>query len=484
MSRTARPAISSGPSHERTNRVGAPARPRTAVPVRLRRRITPAVVAAAILLPASAFAQGRDTVLTLSGAQELLRERSPQYRASLASASAAGEGVWSAWGAFFPTASVNASWSRNEFTTETFLDPTGVPQVADPPITSVAKTASQSLNLNWTALNGGRRFFELGASRARAKAADLAAVARLVELETQLATRYFEALKQQELAALAADLLAARRRDLEITRARFRIAAVAQTDVLGAEIQVGQQELAALRAEQAADAARRELSAIIGLEDDISYGLRDTLAVFDPGLLDPAVLVTAARASNPDLARLDEEIRAQRQSVWAARGTWLPNVTLGLSFSRSENLPETGSLLEFSPRNDSESFRLTFSWPLFNGFEKKVRVGQESARLQETRQNRRGRVLEVEKDVRNAYDALAQSYRAVQLQQRNVELARESVRLTTERYRIGAASYIELQNATTQATEAERGLIEARYDFMTNLARLQGAVGRPIETPR
>ena len=92
-------------------------------------------------------------------------------------------------------------------------------------------------------------------------------------------------------------------------------------------------------------------------------------------------------------------------------------------------------------------------------------------------------ILETDKEVKNAYDALLTDYQAVQLQEQNVQLARESVRLATERYQIGSISYIELQNATNQATEAERGLIEARYAFMQSLARLQGAVGRPIPIP-
>ncbi len=57
------------------------------------------------------------------------------------------------------------------------------------------------------------------------------------------------------------------------------------------------------------------------------------------------------------------------------------------------------------------------------------------------------------------------------------------MRLTTERYRIGATSYLELQRAIDQLTEAERGLIDARYSFMQALAQLQGAVGRPIVIP-
>ncbi len=442
-----------------------------------------AAAAACLALQTPAAAQTTDTVLTLSGARDILETNNPDYRASLAAADATGESVWQAWGSWLPTATLRSSWGRTEFTTKTFLDPTGVPQELPEPITDVSKSVSQSLSFGWTLFQGGRRLFDVSASKANARAADLAAVSRLVQLESQMEGQYFEALKRQELARLAEDLLAARRRDLEITQARFRIAASTQSDVLQAEVQVGQNELALLQARQAADAARRELSALLGLGEEVQYGLRDTAAIFDPALLNVVTLVEAARRSNPELARLDAQIDARGRTLWAERGTWLPTITLSYALGRSEQLPGNASLFEFAPTNTSNSFGVTFNWPLFSGFEKKTRTGQASAQLQEARANKVAGLLEVEKSVRNAYDALVTAYRTVQIQQHNVELARESVRLTTERYRIGAATYIELQQATSQLTEAERGLIEARYDFMRAFAELQGAVGLPIPIP-
>jgi outer membrane protein TolC len=428
-------------------------------------------------------AQPPDTVLALSGAQSLLRRNSPSYRAALAAADATGASVWSAWGALFPAVTAQASFGRNEFTTRTFVDPTGISRELEEPVTSITKQASASLFFQWTLFDGGSRIFDLGASRAAARAADLAAIARLVQLQSQMESQYYEALKQQELARLARELLAARRRDLEVTRARFRIASAQQTDVLQAEVQVGQSELAVLRAEQAAEAARRELSAMIGLGEEIGYELRDTAFVFDPGLLRPEDLLRLARASNPELRRLDAEIDAAHRKLWSARGTWLPNVSVSLALSRSEVLGPSGDLFNTNPRNSGNDLRFTLSWPLLAGLEKKWRTGQQSARLQEARQNKVAGILDTDKEVKNAYDELVTAYRAVRLQTRNVELARESVRLATQRYRIGAISYIELQNATAQATQAERGLIEARYEFMQAFARLQGVVGRPIEIP-
>jgi len=425
----------------------------------------------------------QDTVLTLTGASSLLQQYNPDYRAALASANAMGEGVWSAWGAIIPTGTAQASFGRNEFTTRTFVDPAGEAQELEDPLTSITKTASAGLVFNWQVFDGGSKFFDIGASNASARAADYAAIARLVQLQSQMHSQYYEALKQQELSRLSHDLLAARQRDLEVTQARFRIASAQQTDVLQAEVQVGQNELAVLRSEQAAEAAKRDLSAMIGLEEGMDYELRDSAAIFDPSALRPVDLVNAARASSPELLRLDEEISAANRRLWSARGTWLPNISISLALSRSEVLGPEGDIFNTDPRNSGNNLQFAFSWPLLAGFEKKWRTGQESARLQEARQNKVAGILTTDKEIKNAYDALVTAFQAVQLQERNVRLARESVRLATERYRIGAISYIELQNATNQATEAERGLIEARYDFMQSFARLQGAVGRPIQIP-
>jgi outer membrane protein len=428
--------------------------------------------------------QATDTMLTLDGARLLLEQSSPQYRSALAQADAAGQGVWSAWGAILPTASLSASFSRSEFTVKTFEDPTGVVQELEDPITDISKSASQRLNFNWRVFDGGSNIFTIGTANAEARAADLTAVATLVQLQSTMETQFFEALKQQELERLARALLEARRRDLELTQARFRIAAVDQAAVLQAEIEVGRQELEVLRAEQFAEAARRELSVMIGLPEEITYELRDTAVVFDPTVFLADQLVEAARESNPELARRDADIDARNRNRWSARGTWLPTIDISLGLSRSESAGAGGNFFRFNPRNTGQSLSFSFSWPLFSGFDRKVRNAQASSQLQQARHDKFASLLNVEKEVRNQYDALVTGYQSVRLQERNVDLARESVRLTTERYRIGAASYIQLQQATSQATQTEQGLINARYEFMKTLARLQAAVGRPIAIPR
>ncbi|NIQ54096.1 MAG: hypothetical protein GWN71_12080, partial [Gammaproteobacteria bacterium] len=67
---------------------------RSPAPTRLASRI--AVLALLLSSPAAGPVQGQtaDTVLTLGDARTLLRRNSPEYRAQLAAANAAGEDVW------------------------------------------------------------------------------------------------------------------------------------------------------------------------------------------------------------------------------------------------------------------------------------------------------------------------------------------------------------------------------------------------------
>jgi outer membrane protein len=70
--------------------------------------------------------------------------------------------------------------------------------------------------------------------------------------------------------------------------------------------------------------------------------------------------------------------------------------------------------------------------------------------------------------------------RSAELEARNVELAEQQLLLARERYRLGAASYVELQEAETLKARADRAYLSALYQFHESLAALEAAVGRSL----
>lgn len=429
--------------------------------------------------PPEAGAGAASDSLTLQAAIETALGEAPEVRSARADLSAAESGRWADWGAFLPTASAGASFRRSDFTTFTFVSPEGVSRALDDPVESTSKGASQSLSLNWTLLQGGRRIAELMAGGSQVDAAGHRLGLAERRTVAQVKRAYVEARKQERLAELAREQLEARRRDLEITRERYRMAAVGRSDLLGAELELEEARLAVLEAEDAARVARRALRVAMGVDPEAEgeAALGEVPDPPDASGLDPAGLVDRALSGNPELAALREEAEAARASLWGARARYLPEISVGVNLSRSESLGPEGDLFVFDPRNRGSSFSVQASWNLFSGFQRKEQTAQASASLTRATVERSRRRIELEKEVRDAVEEIRRRSERLDILGRSVELARQRLELAREQYRLGTFDYLQLQNAVQQLSTAEERLLRERYDYLLAWADLEERVG-------
>lgn len=431
-------------------------------------------------IPADTTAQSPGDTLTLQGAIETALGEAPDVTSARAGLSAAEASRWADWGALLPTASARAGFGRSDFTTFTFISPEGVSRRLDDPVESTSKSVSQSLSLSWTLLDGGRRIADLKAGSAERDAA----VHRLDLAErrtvAQVKRNFVEARKQERLAELAREQLEARESDLEVTRERYRMAAVGRSDLLGAELEVEEARLGLLEARDAARTARRDLRIAMGLEPEAEEAVPVLAEVPDPpdaSELEPVALVGRALEENPELAALRAEASAASASLWGARARYLPTITVGFGLSRSERLGPEGDLFVFDPRNRGRSFSVQASWDLFSGFQRREGTARASASLTRARAERTRRRLQLEKEVRDQVQEIRRRSERLGILSRRAELARQRLELAREQYRLGTFDYLQLQSATRQLSTAEEQLLRERYDYMTAWADLEERVG-------
>ena len=69
---------------------------------------------------------------------------------------------------------------------------------------------------------------------------------------------------------------------------------------------------------------------------------------------------------------------------------------------------------------------------------------------------------------------------ARQFNPRDAQMGDNMIWLARERYRLGAASFLELQEAVTIKARADRAYLIAVYSFHENMAALEAAVGRNL----
>lgn len=442
----------------------------------------PGVVALGVigLLAAGPPAAPAQEVTTLEAALRTALSNNPNIEASSAAAAAASSSRWADWGAFLPTVDLRASLSQTDFTTVTFVDPTGVAAEVDPPITSTRKNSSGSLSFGLPLLSPERiSDVKAGSAREDAENYRLKATERTVVRDVKRA--YFEALKQTRLLDVSKRQRDARRQDLEVTRQRYRIAAASRSDLLGAEIDLSNAELRVLDSEDALSMALRQLQVTLGIQvtnaDPDSMKLVDVEQIPDAAPLNSDGLVRGALVSNPTLLALQMDEKAAAAVLWTAKASYLPTINIGYSFGRSKELGRDESLFDFSPANTSNGLVISGSWNLFSGFSRKRLTAQADLRKRQAAAQLTAGQLQLEKDVRDLVEELKRRSQRYEILARSAELARERLELAREQYRLGSIPYFNLQQAIDQLTLSEQELFREQYDYLIGWANLEEKVG-------
>lgn len=442
--------------------------------------------AAAVEGPAGASriagAASPDT-LTLEEAVRIGLGEDPDIRAERADRASASGKRLATWGAFLPRLTARASFSRFDFTNFTFAAPEGSSRRLDEPESGVRKSSRQSIGLDWTLLDGGRRIAEWKAGGARVDAARhrVSAAERQTVAEVRLA--YFRALEQRRLVERARRQLEARRRDLALARKRYAIADADRSEILGARSDTLDARLDLLEARRQARVRTRQLRTAMGVDAgrlaaDAPLAPMEALPALD-SLSERALLRRTIR-NHPDLEALEAEARAASADRWAARSGYLPTVSLGYDLSRDETLGREGDFFVLDPSNDQESLSLRVSWDLFGGFRRGAEQARASAGLHRARARRAKRRLELRAELRNRVEELRRRKDRLELLRTKVELARERVEVTRERFRLGDVSYLELQQVIDRLDGAERERIAERFEYLRAWAELERVAG-PIE---
>lgn len=160
-----------------------------------------------------------------------------------------------------------------------------------------------------------------------------------------------------------------------------------------------------------------------------------------------------------------------------------------LSAAQRQGVLEDNDVFPFNFTKSPLSVSLSVSIPVFSGFSRQLAVEQASAAAHDARHNRRAEELRLRRAVTEAYNALLAAWEVVQIEERNRELAEQRLEAARQRYQMGAApaqgtsagsTFLELLDAQTSMSTAERDYLNAVYDFHLSLAQLEDATGRTL----
>jgi outer membrane protein TolC len=417
--------------------------------------------------PAAAQGPAADSLpLSLRAALDLGLQRNPQVLTAGYSRSAAGAGLWDAYGNFLPQVSLSGQLQQ--------VDEGQFVLFGAEFVSPQSRNTVYSWDVTHSLLDSGRDLFRLKSARANVDQAIAGYDLQSLTTATQIETQYLEARRQQALVNRALFEVEQRKQQLALAQGRYDVGAVTRSDVLLARLELNRAEVAVLQAEQRLEEARLGLRRLLGgALPDRPLELTTTFQVFQPGY-DIQDLVARALAEHPSLRETRAQQEADAAQLWMARSAYLPSLQLRYTIQRTA--ADTFDF-KFSEFSEQSVVGLVLNWQVFGGFERYNQTSQANAALQSARAEEVGRALQVEQDVRTAHSRLLTAYASHQAAQLSVELAAEDLRLGEARYRTGTGSFVDLVDARTRSAVADVELISATYDFYLAVVQLELATG-------
>lgn len=333
-------------------------------------------------------------------------------------------------------------------------------------------------NLYLAALSLNQAIYQGGTLRATVRSAENVRSAAEHDLEAEKNNLTFEARHLFYTALLTGEILDLQRQSLafleeqlERARQQFRAGALSEFDLLRAEVELSNQRPKVIAAENHARQARDELKQLIGLtlEQPISLSGRLELQPLDIMLEEARSAAVQCRA---ELRAQEDLERAAAESVRAARGAYLPSLSL---FAHA-----LGTKPEFfSSPSDA------FKFDLIGGFQLRIpifdraigaRLAQARAELDIAAARRAAARREVELEVGRLHDQMRGARALFAAASDALRQAEKALRIAEVRFREGLGTSLELSQARLALSQARLNRIQAIYEHEVARAGLERAM--------
>lgn len=300
-----------------------------------------------------------------------------------------------------------------------------------------------------------------------------------IELTTQevfylVLDTYYEVLLGKANVQTAQDGLAYAREHLRETERKRVLGIATNFEVIRAEQQESARNTELIAAKNQMESAKINLLTLLRLPQKEEYDVQGSLE-YTPFRGDPERFLETALEERPDLKKALSEVKVQRQQVTIERSESLPSVSIYGKYNYDD--PSSN----YDNEEDTWSAGIQISVPLFDGNEALGKALQERATLQQQELGVAQQEENIKKEIAHAFLNLTSTEEAVVSTKKNLELARESLRLAQVGYREGVSTQLDVLDAQTAFTLAEKEHSTAIKDHamaIVALEKAQGTLGR------
>ena len=280
-------------------------------------------------------------------------------------------------------------------------------------------------------------------------------------------------------AALGAQLQAAEavlalfQEQADLTARQVELGAKGPADLLAAQASVAAARAALPGLRQQLQAVRTQIAIYLGRFPSEAALAGLALEDFSLPRELPVTLPSALVRQRPDILAAEARVQGATAQAGLAAANLFPSLTLGGSYG-----PQATSARDLFDGNAMVwSAGLNLLQPVFHGGSLRAQRRAADAGLDQAVAEYRTTLLNAFGNVADVLDALRFDAESLQAQVQAEQAAASSLELARTRYRLGAASHLQLLDATRSWQQARAGLIQAQAARLADTTALYAALG-------
>ena len=439
---------------------------------RLLRR--PVVLALAIaLLPAAASAE--DLLQTY----ELARQGDPQLSAAESNRLAIREGSVQARAAMLPQIGGSASLSRNR-TDSDGIQAFGTTLVPDDG-SNDSTTRQFGVRLDQMVFDLGN-FTRLKSRNALSRSSDFQLESANDSLVTRTSAAYFTVLVAQETLAAAEAAETALQKQFDFASKRLEVGLAPITDVHEARATYDSARANTILRRNEVEDAYQALAEITGQPVRDLQGLPEDFQPVLPASEGVDEWVQMAIDNNPALQAKAYQLQSAEADIQTARSGHWPTIYLGGNYGDTNTDGSTTDNIEditrnFESNSQSRSIGVTLNVPIFSGGATQSGVRQAIALRDVTQDELVQQRRALERNTRNAYQALVAGISEIEARRLALFSARSALDASQVGLEVGTRTVLDVLTNQQNLFTAQQALAQARYNYLQNLLLLQQAAG-------
>ena len=329
------------------------------------------------------------------------------------------------------------------------------------------------ISLSLPVYTGGKLENQIEQARQELQVADLEITAAGQQIRQETVSAYYTVLEYRNEVKVDRETVKNYEDHLNLVAEKYDLGMVAKTDVLSSQVDLATAKNNLIKAESNYDNALAALNNVMGLPHDTELLLKDDLH-HEKYPLSLQECLSYAEANRPEIAQYKAKMANAQSGVKAAQSGYLPTVTLAAEQGwYDKQLVGT--------QNSNWLIKVTTTVNVFDSGLTTAKVQQEKHNVDMVANEAAKEQDSVLLEVRQYHRGMTEAEKRIENNKASVRQAEENLKIQQVRYEVGVGTNLDLTDSIVSLGSARKDQIQALYDFHTNRAQLERAIGKPVQ---